>query len=119
MAFRFRRFVNCVAISSSVSLCFSISHTESPSSSSSSTTSTSLIQYRPGKNYTRIDSLLEKAHPEWRLNNAFHGTLCGENMIEEYEVYSNNDEEEIICLVRYGRSQGCSKMDVNPIFTLL
>jgi hypothetical protein len=64
----------------------------------------SLANYQLPPQYTRIDSLLEKAHPEWKSNNAFHGTLQGENMIEGYEVYANSDAGDIICLVRYGKS---------------
>jgi hypothetical protein len=64
----------------------------------------SLTQYRPHGKYQRIDSILETAHPEWITNNAFHGTLQGENLIEKYEVYANLEEGDIICLIKYGRS---------------
>lgn len=70
-----------------------------------SPSSSSLVQYRPDSNrYQRIDSILESAHPEWKSNNAFHGTLQGENLIEKYEVYANSEEGDIICLVKYGCS---------------
>jgi hypothetical protein len=63
-----------------------------------------LSPYRPDRSYERIDSLLESAHPEWKSNNAFHGTLQGDNMIEKYEVYANFEKKDIICLIKYGRS---------------
>jgi hypothetical protein len=64
-----------------------------------------LTDYRPDRrHYNRIDSLLDSAHPDWKSNNAFHGTLQGDNMIEKYEVYANPDKGDIICLIKYGRS---------------
>jgi hypothetical protein len=63
-----------------------------------------LAKYRPDSRYQRIDSILETAHPEWKSNNAFHGTLQGENLIEKYEVYANVEDGDIICLVKFGRS---------------
>lgn len=116
MSFNFFRFVGSKNLSSKVkltgsallglALSSSVAYSEASTSPSSTSTSnsSSIVSHRPVGNYTRIDSLLEKAHPEWKANNAFHGTLRGENMIEEYEVYSNNDAEEIVCLVRYGGS---------------
>lgn len=64
-----------------------------------------LVPYRPDQSsYTRIDSILDTAHPEWKSNNAFHGTLRGDNLIEQYEVYANSEKGDIICLIKYGRS---------------
>ena len=114
--FRFFQFLNKshslsskVKLSSSLLLGFTLSssivYNDSSSSPPSSASSSSLVSHRPSSNsYLRIDSLLDNAHPEWKANNAFHGTLRGENLIEEYEVYSNKEKEEIICLVRYGCS---------------
>lgn len=61
--------------------------------------------HRPITGYTRVDTHLE-LHPEWVENNAFHGTLRGENMIEDFEVYLNNDPNDIHvkCLIRFGKS---------------
>jgi hypothetical protein len=60
--------------------------------------------FRPGDGYSRIDGKIENIRPEVLSNNAFHGTLRGENLIEDYEVYYNEAEKDIICLVRFGKS---------------
>jgi hypothetical protein len=69
-------------------------------------TTNDTVGHRPTKGYTRIDYDLQNMHPEWITNNAFHGTLRGENMIEEYEVYRCDDPTDISvkCLIRFGNS---------------
>lgn len=60
--------------------------------------------YRPNNGYVRIDGKLKMVHPDVLSNNAFHGSLNGESLIEEYEVYFNPTNKDIVCLVRFGKS---------------
>jgi hypothetical protein len=59
---------------------------------------------RPGEDYVRIDSILDDAPPDMLKNNAFHGTLRGDDMIEAYEIYAHRDTGDIICLVAFGNA---------------
>ena len=56
--------------------------------------------------YERVDSKIFKAKKfeSFVKDHALHETLKGENMIEKYEIYRKKDEDEIMAVVRFGRS---------------
>ena len=61
-----------------------------------------LVSLRPKTpEYEMIDMSQFK---DWETDNAFHGTLKGESMIENYEVYHNKEKDEVMCIITFGKS---------------
>ena len=56
--------------------------------------------------YERVDDKIFKANKFKSLikDHALHETLNGENMVEKYEIYRKKNEDEIMAVVRFGRS---------------
>lgn len=53
--------------------------------------------------YKRIDELMMQFLSKDHIaKNAVHGTLCGNSLIEVYEIYFNKQKEELLCLVHFG-----------------
>ena len=52
--------------------------------------------------YQRIDQMLDTLTNEHISKNAVHGTLCGNALIEVYEIYYNKKKAELLCLVHFG-----------------
>lgn len=66
-----------------------------------------LAKYRPSlTEYTRIDSYLHEK-PEYaafRSNHAMHETLRGDKMIQNYEIYKKEGENEVYCILSFGHA---------------
>ena len=59
----------------------------------------------PATNYERIDSRLQDdSHKAWLDDHVLHDTLKGPGKVEAYEVYLKRDTNEIICIVKFGKS---------------
>lgn len=57
--------------------------------------------------YTRVDeSFLDDSVKDlFKLSDhALHDTLNGPNMVEVYDVFKKNDSDEIVCLIKFGKS---------------
>ena len=57
--------------------------------------------------YVKVDESFVDENMKALFNlqdHALHDTLNGPNMIEVYEVYKKIDEDEIVCLVKFGKS---------------
>lgn len=69
---------------------------------------TRLLSMKPNAaGYTRIDeSFLDDSVKDlFKLSDhALHDTLNGPGMVEVYEVFKKNDSEEIVCLIKFGKS---------------
>mmetsp|Transcript_24808 Transcript_24808/g.41995 ORF Transcript_24808/g.41995 Transcript_24808/m.41995 type:complete len:266 (+) Transcript_24808:32-829(+) len=53
--------------------------------------------------YKRVDDLmLQLLSKDHLAKNAVHGTLCGNSLIEVYEIYFNKNKGELLCLVHFG-----------------
>jgi acyl-coenzyme A thioesterase PaaI-like protein len=53
--------------------------------------------------YQRIDNMLAKILSDEEISkHALHGTLCGNSLIEVYEIYFNKQKGELLCLVHFG-----------------
>jgi hypothetical protein len=64
-----------------------------------------IAQLRPtDENFERIDAkLLHDEHfRKWVKGSVVHDTLKGENKIEAYEIYMNQESKEIVCIIRFG-----------------
>jgi acyl-coenzyme A thioesterase PaaI-like protein len=64
-----------------------------------------LLQMRPSfETYSRVDESILADKELFKIENqALHGTLAGDGLIEVYEVYKKKDEEEILCLIKLGQ----------------
>ena len=51
---------------------------------------------------TRCDEDALKQSPDYFLGSAVHDTLQGQGLIERYQVYRKNDDEEITCIIHFG-----------------
>ncbi len=61
-------------------------------------------QFRPDLQlYERIDHQLTDDH-SMKVDHALHETLAGDRMIEVYEIYRKLNDEEIYCIVKFGKS---------------
>jgi acyl-coenzyme A thioesterase PaaI-like protein len=65
-----------------------------------------LVKLRPSiDEYDRIDyKLLSTEYKIWVKDHALHETLAGDGKIEAYEVYKRKNADEVVCLVRFGKS---------------
>ena len=55
--------------------------------------------------YERVDEKLFKGKfKQFVKDHALHETLAGENMVEKYEIYRKKNAEEIMAVVRFGKS---------------
>jgi hypothetical protein len=53
--------------------------------------------------YERIDNKLdEPAFQKYVKDHALHDTLKGEGLIEKYQVYKSNTDDEILCVITLG-----------------
>lgn len=53
--------------------------------------------------YKRVDDLmLQLLSKDHLAKNAVHGTLCGNSLIEVYEIYFNKSKGDLLCLVHFG-----------------
>lgn len=73
-------------------------------STKSSAVAVNVEDFRPdSKQFQRIDHMLEN-NESMRTDHALHETLAGDRMIEAYEVYRRVGRDEILCLVKFGKS---------------
>ena len=56
--------------------------------------------------YERVDEELfkKKKFQAFKKDHALHETLAGDSMLEKYEIYRRKDKEEIMAVVRFGKS---------------
>ena len=66
---------------------------------------TILKQIRPVcDKYERLDELhlSKKENQDWLKDHVIHGNLNKESGIEVYEIYKKSDEDELVCIIKFG-----------------